>query len=304
MSAEIALVRTRRAPVSPVDGGAHGRGAPARRRRDVRGPSPEHLPTVKGVEWTDGFRGRVETACGIADARIEGEIGIRVELPLDGPDAPERALEINAALPGNLRYSGPRHARRLVADAPLDVTAFPDFVRELHRGLRRISGAGKARARASGAAQGCDDLFEELRRLGGAADVVERGSGFELGTRIRGARVPVRVTAAEDGVRVHRAVVGVGSDCDHAARWALGDAALRLNARTRFVRLAADDAGLALEALLGRRRLDPRSVLDAARAVAAVSVAVTHPLELLTRHESAARCYFRTFNPQHRRAIS
>ena len=76
----------------------------------------------------------------------------------------------------------------------------------------------------------------------------------------------------------------------------MSDMALRLNERMRFVRLARLDAGLAVEARLSRALASVERVVETARAIAVVSVAVREPLRLLMQTESVARCYAEMFN--------
>ena len=78
----------------------------------------ESLPKARGLHWKDGFRGRLNTAEGVAHVRLDATGGVRIRMKLRRSPDPEDALVLNAALPANLRVAGPAHRRHLVADIP------------------------------------------------------------------------------------------------------------------------------------------------------------------------------------------
>ena len=129
-------------------------------------------------------------------------------------------------------------------------------------------------------------------------DVVDRDPGWELGLRVRGGRVAVRVSPERNGLRLYRIVLkqtDLSAVESGPGGRSVNDLALRLNERMRFVRLAQCDAGLAVEARLSRAFADVERVVETATAIAVVSAAVRIPLQLLLQIEGVARCYADTF---------
>ncbi len=130
-------------------------------------------------------------------------------------------------------------------------------------------------------------------------DVVDREPGWELGPRVRGGRVAVRVSPERNGMRLYRIVLKQAElsavESGPGGR-SVSDMALSLNEHMRFVRLARLDAGLVVEARLSRAFANVERVVETATAIAVVSAAVRVRLRLLMQIESVARCYADTFD--------
>ncbi len=257
------------------------------------------LPKVRGLYWKDGFRGRLNTGEGVAQVQFDATGGVRIRMKLARRPAPAEALVLNAKLPANLRVGGPAHRRHLLADVSAD-QGFSRNLSEIRQGIRRnANGWGRARRTPRGESAPYQHLFDQLREGDGSFDVVDREPGWELGIRVRGGRVAVRVTAERSGLRLYRIVLKQAElsavESGPGGR-SVSDMALRLNERMRFVRLARLDAGLAVEARLNRAFADAERVVETARATAVVSTAVRIPLRLLMQREGVARCYADTFN--------
>ena len=260
------------------------------------------LPSARGMAWVDPYRGRLETSRGPAEVRLDAAGEATIRMDVDPPASSREALARNAALPLNVRYAGTKRRPHLAADAWLDGAAFSSCVAEFRRGVRRAARAAcTSRPGAIGEPNAYQGLFDELARLDDPVDidVVPRPPGWELGPRIRGRRVAVRVSPEQNGLRLYRAVLKsseLGELADGPRTEALGDAALRLNQRMRFARLALDPGGMTLEARLVAPLVDVGRVLETALAIATVSEAARLPLELLARHPGVATCYAGTFH--------
>lgn len=259
----------------------------------------ESLPTARGLHWKDGFRGYLNTGERVAQVRLDPTGAVRIRVDLDRRPAPPEALVLNASLPANLRVAGPAHRPHLLADISPDQAGFSRSLSEIRQGIRRnADGMGIGRRPPNGERGPYEHLFEQVREGAGSLDVVDRDPGWELGLRVRGGRVAVRVSPERNGLRLYRIVLKQmdlsAVESDPGGR-SVNDLALRLNERMRFVRLAQCDAGLAVEARLSRGFADVERVVETATAIAVVSAAVRIPLQLLLQIEGVARCYADTF---------
>ena len=273
-------------------------------------PVVESLPTARGLYWKDGFRGHLNTGEGVAQVRLDATGGIRIRMKVDRRSTPSEALVLNASLPANLRVAGPAHRRCLLADVWPDASGFSRSLSEIRQGIRRnAGGTRKGRRPPPGDAGPYEHVFDQLRNgkgsrgvAEGSLDVVDREPGWELGLRVRGGRVAVRVSPERSGLRLYRIVLK-GAELSAVESGpggrSVSDMALRLNERLRLVRLARIDAGLVVEARLSRALTDVERVVETARAIAVVSAAVRTPLWPLTQIESVARCYADVFNLPH-----
>ena len=219
----------------------------------------------------------------------------------NGPAPPPLdALARNATFPLNLRYAGAGPHRHLTTDAWIDGSALAACVSDFRGGVRRAARPqGTPRPVPVAEPDPYEELFRDLARLVGPIDVVERMPEWEVGPRIRGRRVAVRVSPERAGLRLHR-LLAKRSELGHLASdpraRALADLALRLNVEARFARLALDKTGICVEARLPARLADIGRVAETARAIAIVSAAVKLRLELLMRYEDVARRYVQTFH--------
>ena len=267
----------------------------------------ESLPTARGLHWKDGFRGHLNTGEGVAQVRFDVTGGVRIRMKLKRRPAPAEALVLNAALPANLRVAGPAHRRHLLADVSSDPAGFSRNLSEIRQGIRRnANGTGRSRRPPRGEKGPYKQLFDQIRNGEGSSDVgagsldvVDRDPGWELGLRVRGGRIALRVAPERNGLRLYRIVLK--QDELSAVESGPGglsviDMALRLNERMRFVRLARFDAGVVVEARLSRAFADVERVVETARAIAVVSATVRIPLQLLVQMEGVARCYADTFD--------
>ena len=270
----------------------------------------ESLPAARGLHWKDGFRGYLNTGEGVAQVRLDATSGVRIRMKLDRRSPPPEALVLNASLPANLRVAGPAHRPHLLADLWRDPSGFSRNLSEIRQGIRRNAvGKRKGKRPPPGDAGPYEHLFDQLRdgegssAVGeGSLDVVDREPGWELGPRVRGGRVAVRVSPERSGLRLYRIVLKraeLSAVESGPGGWSVSDMALRLNERMRFVRLARFDAGLAVEARLSRVLANVERVVETAQAIAIVSAAVRIPLRLLMQIESVARCYAEMFNLPH-----
>ena len=265
------------------------------------------LPTARGLHWKDGFRGHLNTGKGVAQVRLDVTGGVRIRMKLKRRLAPAEALVLNAALPANLRVAGPAHRRHLLADASSDPAGFSRNLSEIRQGIRRnANGTGRSRRSPRGERGPYKQVFDQIRNGEGSSDVgessldvVDREPGWELGLRIRGGRVPVRVSPERSGLRLYRIVLKqaeLSAVESGPGGLSVIDMALRLNERMRFVRLARFDADMVVEARLSRAFADVERVVETARAIAVVNAAVRIPLQLLVQMEGVARCYADTFD--------
>lgn len=267
----------------------------------------ESLPTARGLHWKDGFRGYLNTGGGRAQVRLDATGAVRVRMELSRRPPPPEALVLNASLPANLRVAGPAHRPHLLADLSSDRDGFSRRLSEIRQGIRHNpDGTRRGRRPPLGDREPYEHVFDRLRDGEGSShgaesplDVVDREPGWELGLRIRGGRVAVQVSPERNGLRLYRIVLkqsalsGVESGPEGQS---VSDMALRLNERTRFVRLARCDAGLAVEARLSRAFAQVERVVETARAIAMVSATVRVPLQVLLQIEGVARCYADTFH--------
>jgi len=267
----------------------------------------ESLPTARGLHWKDGFRGRLNTGVKVAQVQLDATGGVRIRMKLKRRPVAAEALVLNAALPANLRVAGPAHRRHLLADVSSHPASFSRNLSEIRQGIRRnANGTGKSRRPPRGERGPYEHLFDQIRNGegssdvgGGALDVVDRDPGWEIGLRVRGGRVAVRVSPERNGLRLYRIVLKQAElsavESGPGGR-SVNDLALRLNERMRFVRLARLDAGVAVEARLSRAFANVERVVETARAIAVVSATVRIPLQLLVQMEGVARCYADTFD--------
>ena len=264
----------------------------------------ESLPKARGLHWKDGFRGQLNTAEGVAQVRLDTMDGVRIRMKLRQHPVPADALVLNAALPANLRVAGPAHRRHLLADIPSDAAAFSRNLSEVRQGIRTNAngnGTGRSRPPPRGERGPYEPLFDQLREDDGSLDVVDREPGWELGIRVQGGRVAVRVSPERSGLRLYRIVLtqaDLGAVESGPESLSVTDLALRLNEDMRFVRLARIDAGVVVEARLSRAFADVERVVETAGAVAVVSAEVRVPLRTLLQTEGVARCYADTFHLQ------
>ena len=263
------------------------------------------LPTARGLHWKDGFRGHMNTGEGVAQVRLDATGGVRIRMKLKRRPDPAEALVLNAALPANLRVAGPAHQCHLLADVSSAQAGFSRNVSEIRQGIRRNPNAtGKGRRPAVGDRGPYEHVFEQLCEGSGSLDVVDREPDWEIGIRIQGGRVAVRVSPERSGLRLYRIVlkqaelsgVEAGSEGPSVEGLSVNDLALRLNEDMRFVRLSRIDAGVAVEARLSRALVDVERVVDTASAIAVVSAEVGIPLRTLLKTEGVARCYADTFD--------
>ena len=221
-------------------------------------------------------------------------------MKLNRRPAPADALVLNAALPANLRVAGPAHRRHLLADIPSDEAGFSRNLSEVRQGIRiNVKGTARSRRPARGDRAPYEHVFDLLRGGDTSLDVVDREPGWELGIRVQGGRVPVRVSPERSGLRLYRMVLKQAdlSSVDSGPEGlSMTDLALRLNEDMRFVRLARVDAGVAVEARLSRALADVARVVETARAIAVVSAEVRVPLRFLMQMEGVARSYADTFD--------
>lgn len=262
--------------------------------------SAARLPDGPNLRWIDSWRGRLATARGNAELRV-GPDWIRMSVH-DAPTSPAGALRANAHLPSNLRCTGPRNQATLVADGWATRDTLPESIHEFRVGVR--SAGPRARPwepPASDASESQTALIEALDITDSGVDVVPLPSGWELGVRIRGRRVPTRITPEPDGLRLHKLLVRASSlETDSCVEASVCDAALRLNRRIRFARFALHKKGLVVEARLSNALLDEPKLVESAQAIAVVSQELGHELALLSRHPELARCYTRIFYPKHK----
>ena len=265
------------------------------------------LPTARGLHWKDGYRGHMNTGEGVAQVRLDATDGVRIRMKLNRRPAPAEALVLNAALPANLRVAGPAHRCHLLADVSSGQAGFSNNLSEIRQGIRRNPDAtGKGKRPARGDRGPYEHVFEQLREGGGSLDVVDREPDWEIGIRVQGGRVAVRVSPERSGLRLYRVVLkqaelsGVesGSEGLSVEGLSVNDLALRLNEDMRFVRLARIDAGVAVEARLSRALVDVERVVETASAIAVVGTEVGIPLRTLLQMEGVARCYADTFDLQ------
>jgi hypothetical protein len=222
-------------------------------------------------------------------------------MKLPRPPAPAEALALNAALPANLRVAGPAHRRHLLADVPSEQADFAPVLSEVRQGIRRSAQGMTPRRPPQGERKPYEPLFDQLREAGGPLDVVDRDPGWELGLRLNGGRVPVRVSPEKGGLRLYRIVLKqavLGPVESGPEGRSVSDMALRLNERVRLVRLSRVNDGVVVEARLSKATADAERVTETATAVAVVSASVRTELQFLVQKEGVARCYADTFNLQ------
>jgi hypothetical protein len=225
---------------------------------------------------------------------------IRISMELECRPASCQALVLNASLPANLRIAGPAHRPHLLADIPANSDSFSRNLSQIRQGLRLNPDGTREGVRPQpGDSEPYKSLFASLREGDGSLDVVDRDPGWELGPRVGGARVPVRVSPERNGLRLYRIVLKTAElsavETGPEGR-SVADMALRLNELTRFVRLARLDSGVVVEARLSQALVDVERVTETANAIAVVSAAVRLPLQILLQIEGVARCYADTFN--------
>jgi len=256
------------------------------------------LPASPNVTWEESWRGRLSTAGGDAGIRVQVR-SARMELPVSRRSG-AGALRTNAFLPSNVRFAGPPDDPCLCADAWLPQEAFLASVHAFRVGVRKRGSRRRAwRPREAAPTDTHSSVIESLASSP-EIDVVPRGGGWELGARVRGQRVAVRVSPESADLRLHRIVI------DRARLEGRGpkpttsvyDAALRLNARTRFARFAEHERGLAVETRLPLELLDADRLVACAHAVAVVSRELGPMLELLCQNPGVATCYARIFHPE------
>jgi hypothetical protein len=190
-----------------------------RRSTDPHGVSsatPElALPGGPNATWEEGWRGRFSTPGGEAVVRI-GARSARMDLPA-GRKSAGGALRATAYLPGNLRFAGPPHRLSLRADSWLTTDSLAASVDEFRLGVRRVRPRRRPlRPSPAGGGERFEALLDELDRADSTVDLVPLDSGWELGARMRGGRVPVRVSPVSKGLRLHRIVI-VGDGLGNAA---------------------------------------------------------------------------------------
>ena len=252
------------------------------------------LPRLRGVDWIDSFRGDASTLAGTARVRVETDRWARVRLDLLGGRDASAALEDNALLPTNVRFSGSPQSRCLLADAWL---GDPLSGRGLREAIDAIQLAASTSSRTPIRRGGSKDRFTDaIAWLGEdvGVDVAELDTGWELTQRLRGRRVAIRAEPEKAALRLYRSLLS--SPAPPPAGQAIADLAIRLNERTRLARFAMSKEGLVVEARFKASSIDPISLMES---VCAISVAAVHarPLvRILTGAAHIARRYARTFD--------
>ena len=138
------------------------------------------LPRLRGVDWIDSFRGDASTLAGTARVRVETDRWARVRLDLLGGRDASAALEDNALLPTNVRFSGSPQSRCLLADAWL---GDPLSGRGLREAIDAIQLAASTSSRTPIRRGGSKDRFTDaIAWLGEdvGVDVAELDTGWEL----------------------------------------------------------------------------------------------------------------------------
>jgi hypothetical protein len=269
----------------------NGNGAVKLAKRWLR---PGDRPWVQGLEWKDAFRGLLDTEAGAAEVLVEGS-WVRMRAWPNGVGTAGDALSRNACLPSNVRYAGVPPRISLVVDTWLDRPDFRRGVSDMRRALRDVTHpGGPARFRGDAHEASVASALGALAAEPGV-DLVDLDGQWEVGVRYSGCRVPVRVTPERSALRVQRTVLDAPQS--EASREAVHHMALRLNERTRFARLATCGDRVIAEARISQTSLANRRLIDAARAVAVVSVEAQPQLQILMRQERVARCYAAMFHP-------
>ncbi len=211
----------------------------------------------------------------------------------EGLDA-SAALEHNALLPTNVRFSGSAKSRCLLADAWLGDRLSRRGLREAIDAIQLAAGASSRTPIRRGGSK--DRFSDAIARLGEDAgvDVAELDTGWELSQRVRGRRVAIRAEPETAALRLYRSLLA--SPAPPPADQAIADLAIRLNERIRLARFAMSKEGLVVEARFKANSVDPISLMES---VCAISVAAVHarPLvRILAGAANIARCYSRTFD--------
>jgi hypothetical protein len=261
-------------------------------------PAQQALTNGPNHHWVqEHWRARLATARG--NAELTKGIGW-VRMAIHGsPASPPGAMRANAYLPTNLRYSGPRHQTRLIADGWVEPELFDASIHEFRNGVR---GAGP-RTRPwtppdSGESESLKGLVQAIAASDADLDVVPRPPGWELGARIRGRRVAVRVTPEPGGIRLYRSVLDASRfEAGSCVETSVCDVSLRLNRRIRFSRFALHGGGLVVEARLSGPLIDEPRIVESTHAIAVVSQEFGPVFDLLSRYPDVARCYARIFQP-------
>lgn len=280
---------------------------------------------VASLCMQDGWRGTLRAGEVRASVRVEHGGWLRVCQPLAGAVRAEELLVATGALPGNVRYAGPRGARVLLADtwlageSRLEGESSSEGEAHLARSLERIlaglqaglrsggggiDGAGRVRSSSRGRREesapplAFPALESAIAALGwDPSAVVRLQESWELRPRLEGAPQPVRAELAGARLHLQRCLARAEQLERLPARslQALAELALRLNEQLRLARLVRAADGLRVEAHLHAEELAPAHLARAVRAVAAASVHARLPLALLSEHERVARHYADAF---------
>ena len=157
------------------------------------------LPRLRGLDWIDSYRGDASTQAGTARVHVETDRWARVRLDLLGSRDASAALEDNALLPTNVRFSGSPKGRCLLADAWLGDRLSGRGIREAIDAIQLAAGTSSPMPIRRGGSK--DRFADPIAWLGEDAGVgvAELDTGWELTQRVRGRRVAIRAEPEESG---------------------------------------------------------------------------------------------------------
>jgi len=224
-----------------------------------------HLEKLRGMKFDSEHRWRWTIAGDVADVSVEADGAIRIALVVPDPMPLSAAMAANHALPGNLRFAGPRGSM-LAADTFVDGRAhLPRSFADLEVGILLALGH-------------CPHSFSDKSptneqvsaAIGGGnwrdGSVVEMASGWELRPRVRGCATAVHATIEKTELRICRRIVAAQNTS--SSYECLCAQALRFNEHLRHARLTVREGALFAESCLHGEQISPTWIETAAWAVA------------------------------------
>jgi hypothetical protein len=245
------------------------------------------LSNVGGLTFKNAHEGEFKVGPYSARVRLEPDDRLRVLREIESPPPPREALEINAHLPGNVRFAATGGRMALLADTRLDGQLhLTSSLGEIGEGFR---GALQRRPRPRRKARPItpESVQDALDKTGLCEDAIVRlDDGWELRPRIRGEVTPVRLAIEGQRLRIGRVVV---TGCSLESALFVAWQALCSNARLRHARLAARGEAVLAETCLHAGLIESEWLAHAVRAVATAAHHTGVSLEILARDPEVAR---------------
>ena len=140
---------------------------------------------------------------------------------------------------------------------------------------------------------------------------MKRDNGYEVRLSIGDSSVPVQIVSTGTGLHVHRSAMDSIPDKDGVdgdivdknykpmVEQAVDDQVQRINARLRWARLTASEAGITAETHVRTALITPRTLATACRAVAAAAQYAAPLLSVLAHQGEVRGLYSELFLNQH-----